>query len=186
MSAALRIAALAALVATLGLPWEAWIGGFPAHMLRHAALVALVPPLVVLAFPSVAGALAVPPLVGAAVEAVVSWGWHLPALHHWAQDGVAAATLEQASFLAAGLLVWAGALRADSPLAGAAGLLVTSMHMTLLGALLILAARPLYGGHADLAAQQVGGIVMLALVTPAYLVGGLVLVRRALGGERTA
>jgi putative membrane protein len=74
-------------------------------------------------------------------------------------------------------------------LAGAGGMLLTSMHMTLLGALLILAARPLYpsaicGGPAD---QQLGGMIMLGLGTPIYLLAGLVLTARALGqAERTA
>jgi putative membrane protein len=68
-------------------------------------------------------------------------------------------------------------------------MLLTSMHMTLLGALLILAARPLYpsaicGGPAD---QQLGGMIMLGLGTPIYLLAGLILTARALGrAERPA
>jgi putative membrane protein len=56
------------------------------------------------------------------------------------------------------------------------------MHMTLLGALLALPPRPLYGsaGHgpgqpAGLADQQQGGAIMLAAGALSYLVGGLVL-----------
>jgi putative membrane protein len=68
-------------------------------------------------------------------------------------------------------------------------MLLTSMHMTLLGALLILAQRPLYpsavcGGPAD---QQLGGMIMLGIGTPIYLVAGVVLTARALAqAERAA
>jgi putative membrane protein len=57
------------------------------------------------------------------------------------------------------------------PLEGAMALFLTSMHMVLLGALLGLAPRLLYGGHAEHAAagmealtdQQTGGVIMMAL-----------------------
>jgi putative membrane protein len=58
------------------------------------------------------------------------------------------------------------------------------MHMTLLGALLILAPRDLYaevcGLPPSLSGQQLGGMVMLAVGTPVYLLAGLALVARAL------
>src|SRR5690606_4715706 len=111
------------------------------------------------------------------------WGWHLPAAHVAAQTSAAASVAEQASFLGAGLLLWLAVLHPGRQLAGAGGLLLTSMHMTLLGALLILAQRSLYpsaicGGPAD---QQLGGMIMLGIGTPIYLVGGLILTARALG-----
>ena len=162
----------AALLAGVWLPpWEGLIGPFPAHMLRHIVLVALAAPALVLAAPGIAARLAPPVLLAAAVEAVVVWGWHLPHLHHLAMRSAAVFVAEQALFLAVGWAVWAGALTAAVPLAGAGGLLLTSMHMTLLGAVLILAPRALYG--AELAGQQAGGVLMLAIGTPAYLVGGL-------------
>ena len=59
---------------------------------------------------------------------------------------------------------------------GVAALLLTSMHMTLLGALLALAPRPLYHTHAAaLADQQLGGALMLAVGGAVYLGGGLLL-----------
>lgn len=171
------------------LPLGAWAGAdFPHHMLRHMGLVAIVTPLLVVGFPQATRHFALSPLAGAAVEFVVVWGWHLPGLHGWADGGGAGLVLEQGSFAIAGLLVWAGALRADQPLAGAGGLLLTSMHMTLLGALIILAPRDLYaeicGRAPDLDAQQLGGLLMLGVGTPVYLVAGLVLVARALDDER--
>lgn len=171
------------------LPLGAWTGAdFPHHMLRHMGLVAIVTPLLVLGFPRATRPFALSPLAGAVVEFVVVWGWHLPALHGWADGGTLGLVFEQGSFAVAGLLVWAGALRADQPLAGAGGLLLTSMHMTLLGALIILAPRDLYaeicGRAPDLDAQQLGGLLMLGIGTPVYLVAGLALVARALEDKR--
>lgn len=176
-------------LALLGVLWLAPLGdwlwaAFPAHMLRHMGLVAVVAPLLVLGFPTLGRVLAFPPILGAVVEFAVVWGWHLPGLHGAADRGGLATVAEQGSFLAAGVLVWAGALRAVQPLAGAGAMLLTSMHMTLLGALIILAPRDLYaeicGRAPDLGAQQIGGLLMLGIGTPIYLVAGLALVARAL------
>ncbi len=186
----LRPAPLAGLAVLLGalwlLPLGHLLGHFPAHMVRHMGLVALAAPLAVLALPGLR--IAAPGVVlGAAAEFAVVWGWHLPAARGLVCASPVAGVAEQASFLAAGVAVWAGALAAREPLAGAAGMLLTTMHMTLLGALLTLAPRDLYAAAcdraADLAAQQAGGMAMLAIGTPAYLLGGLWLVGRALGRE---
>ncbi|TNY30777.1 cytochrome c oxidase assembly protein [Pelagovum pacificum] len=169
------------------LPMETWWPGFPVHMIRHMALVAIVAPLLVLGLPKVSALLAIAPLMAAVLEFAVVWGWHLPRLHGAARTENAAFVAEQASFLVVGLLVWAGCLRATHPLAGAGGLLLTSMHMTLLGALLILAPRDLYyafcGTEPNVSAQQFGGMIMLAVGTPVYLVAGLWLTSRALSEE---
>src|SRR5690606_27119464 len=85
------------------------------------------------------------------LELVDVWGWHAPALHRAARQGGAAFWAEQSMFLAAGLLVWLSALggtrgdRRERAGLGVAALLLTSMHMTLLGALLALTPRVLYG-----------------------------------------
>lgn len=171
------------------LPLGRWLGAdFPHHMLRHIGLVAIVAPLLVLGFPRVTALFAVSPLLGAVAEFVVVWGWHLPQLHGWADRGWLGLIVEQGSFAVAGLLVWVGTLRAGSPLAGAGGLLLTSMHMTLLGALIILAPRDLYaaicGRLPDLGAQQLGGLLMLGIGTPIYLVAGLALVAQTLDDKK--
>ncbi|ASP21306.1 cytochrome c oxidase caa3 assembly factor (Caa3_CtaG) [Antarctobacter heliothermus] len=167
------------------LPLGGWLGSdFPHHMLRHMGLVAVVAPLLVLGFPRATSFFAFSPLLGAVVEFVVVWGWHLPGLHALADGHTVWLIVEQGSFFLAGLLVWAGALRAAEPLAGAGGLLLTSMHMTLLGALIILAPRDLYaeicGRAPDLDAQQIGGFIMLGIGTPVYLISGLLLTGKAL------
>ncbi len=180
--------ALVLLAAAWLLPLDHLLGHFPGHMLRHALLVAVVPPLLVLGWPRLAGGLAIAALPATVLEALLVWAWHLPALHLWARSEATAMVLEQASFLGAGYLVWASAMARGQRLAGAGALLLTSMHMTLLGALLVLATRDLYsaGNAGDPAAQQLGGIIMLAIATPAYLVGGLFLVARHLDDRSTA
>ena len=169
---------------------------FPLHMVRHMVLVALAAPLLVLGFPAIGGWLSLPPLVAAALEFGLVWAWHLPAAHGLAYRLPAGFAVEQASFLLAGLAVWGSCLRGVAlgdpglALAGAGGLLLTSMHMTLLGALLTLAPRDLYaafcGTPPALGAQAVGGMLMLAIGTPVYLAGGVALAARALSLREVA
>lgn len=171
------------------LPLSEAMPDFALHMLRHMTLVALAAPLIVLGLPDLFRRIKVAPLAAALVEFIVVWGWHLPAAHAIGRLGGVGLVLEQGSFLIVGLLVWAGCLRVDQPLAGAGGLLLTSMHMTLLGALLVLAPRDLYaeicGTVPNLSGQQIGGMLMLAIGTPIYLVAGLWLTAQALN-ERAA
>ncbi|WP_265499688.1 cytochrome c oxidase assembly protein [Paracoccus beibuensis] len=174
------LAAIATLAAAWLLPWDRWTAPFPAHMIRHMTLVAIAAPLIVLALPRLTEWLAIPALAGMLVEFAIVWSFHLPGLHNLSAFGTAWFVLEQAAFLLAGLAVWAGALAAR-PLAGAGAMLLTSMHMTLLGALIVLSPRPMYliCGQ-DLGSQQLGGLIMLGIGTPVYLVAGLWLVGRAL------
>src|SRR5690606_32615099 len=91
----------------------------------------------------------------------------------------------QGTFLLAGLLVWLSCVggtaeqRIERRAAGIVALLLTSMHMTLLGALLALAPRPLYdhaahdGGLSPLDDQHLGGAIMLVVGGISYLAGGL-------------
>ena len=177
LPAAMALVALAA--AWSPLP-EAVLPPFADGMARHMALVAVVAPLAVLALPDLVRRLELPVLLGAVLEFVVVWAWHAPALYARADASVLWLVAEQGSFLFAGLLVWAGAFGARSGLAGAGALLLTSMHMTLLGALFTLARSDFCG--AGLAAQQLGGLIMLGVGTPIYLAGGLWLTGRALRG----
>jgi putative membrane protein len=185
-----RPAPLLAGLALLALVWGGPLLGadrasFAAHMLAHMGVVAVAAPLIALGLPALRPPLG--PVPASLVELLVVWGWHAPALRALAEGSLAVTALEQASFLAAGLLLWRACL-AGGP-AGAVGLLFTSMHMTLLGALLALAPRPLYGDAAvtclgvvlaPAADQQVGGTVMLAVGAAVYLAGGLALVARTL------
>jgi putative membrane protein len=169
-------------------------GSFAAHMWLHMTVVGIAVPLIAAGLASrieVGGSLAWPIAISL-LDLVVVWGWHVPALHHASRTEPMMLGLEQASFFGVSLLVWLTALaaptRADTAMAGAVTLFFTSMHMTLLGALLGLAPRPIYAGHHDagwlgltpLADQQVGGVVMLAIGSVVYMAGGLVLLARVL------
>lgn len=176
-------------------PLSQWAGhSFSAHMAMHMLVIAVVAPLLTL---GLAGGRFDPvqripalfsPFLASLLEFVVVWAWHVPALHHAARQGAAVFVLEMASYLAVGLLLWfaalggAGSRRQDRAAAGIAGLLLTSMHMTLLGVLLALADHPLYThagpmpwGWTPLEDQQIGGVIMLSFGGSIYLAGGLYL-----------
>lgn len=178
-----------------------WRGSFAAHMLAHMGVVAVAAPLVGIGLSSFwqAGG-ARPAVIGLPVgasllELTVVWAWHAPSMRALAEASTMATIAEQLSFLLAGLLLWvsclgavktgSGAVRA----AGIVGLLLTSIHMTLLGALLALSPRPLYGADAvtcfglTLDAQQdqtLGGVLMLLVGGAVYLAGGLALLAKVL------
>jgi putative membrane protein len=181
----------------LAVPWEL---GFVGHMSVHVAVVAIAAPLLAVALagsrldPTPHAPLLFAPMLAMALEFVVVWGWHAPVLHAAARGSGAVLAFEQLSFLAAGLLVWLAAFGQGRGPARAAwgpgilGLFLTSMHMTLLGALLALSPRPLYAhahgagapGLTPLDDQHMGGAVMLLVGGASYLIGGLVLVARLL------
>jgi putative membrane protein len=174
---------------------------FFAHMTMHMAVVAVAAPLLAL---GVAGSRFDParrlprlfaPIPASLAELVVVWVWHAPALHHAARHDAAALAFEQGAFLTAGLFVWLSAFGgggAERKAAGVVALLLTSMHMTLLGALLALAPRPLYhhttglGGLTPLSDQQLGGAIMLLVGGAAYLAGGLWLTLGLVRGKAAA
>jgi putative membrane protein len=166
-------------------PWSQLVrGGFSAHMITHMGVVALAAPMIAL---GVAGGrfdpvrrrpALFPPIPLSIVELLVVWAWHAPALHHGARHSMLPWWIEQGSFLVSGLMVWLSAFggdagdRSNRRAEGLVALLLTWMHMTLLGALLALAPRSLYGGH-DLDDQHLGGAIMLLAGGVAYLAGGL-------------
>jgi len=182
----------------------AWAGPLPrlvpqsfaAHMWLHMLVVGVAVPLLAAALAprfAMTSALTLPIAVSL-VDFIVVWGWHAPLLHHASRSLPLVLIAEQASFFVISLLVWlvalAGRDRGNAALGGAMALFFTSMHMTLLGALLGLSPRLLYAGHhtsgtgwlglSPLADQQTGGVVMLAIGGVVYLCGGLVLMGRVL------
>lgn len=188
----------------------AWLGPLPglvpasfaAHMQLHMAVVGIGVPLLAAGIAPALGRLGllrsavVLPIVASLIDFVVVWGWHAPALHHASRELGWVLALEQASFFVVSLLVWVVALAAGgattraAALGGAMTLFFTSMHMTLLGALIGLAPRPIYGEHLHhstalppLQDQQLGGVIMLAIGGVVYLGGGLMLMRRVIGQE---
>jgi putative membrane protein len=175
---------------------------FSAHMVMHMSVVAVAAPL--LAY-GVAGGRLDPvrkapalftPIPASLAELVVVWVWHTPALHHVARYSPSGLVVEQGTFLLSGLVLWLSAFGGDDDqrrnraAAGVLALLLTSMHMTVLGVLLALPQRPLYahmGGVAGLTPlqdQHLGGAIMLLIGAASYLVGGLWLTCEVLrGGE---
>ena len=185
-----------------------WLGPLPAmadrmfvgHMLMHVMVVAVAAPL--LAIGLAGGQLDLSsrmpalfsPILASVIELFVVWAWHMPALHHAARTSQAAQVMEQGSYLFVGLLVWLaafGGVRHRRALAGIAGLLLTSMHMTLLGVLLTMSNRPLFE-HSGLSSltpledQQIGGVIMLVFGGTSYLIGGLYLLFGLLQEKRDA
>lgn len=183
---------------------------FAAHMSVHMAVVAVAAPLLAI---GLAGSSAdpvqrapqfFPPIPASALELLVVWAWHTPTLHHVARHTALGLLLEQGSFLLSALYVWLAAFGGDARVreeragAGVVALLLTSMHMTLLGALLALPPRPLYDpahhqhgpGMSHLDDQHLGGAIMLVAGGVSYLAGGLwltlVLLRRRRGAPSEA
>jgi putative membrane protein len=193
-------------LAALALAWAPWTGaafghGFTTHMARHMTVVAVAAPLIALGLagarfdPSRNHSLLFAAVPASLIELLIVWGWHAPAAHDLARMDMAAHFAEQASFLIAGLWVWLacfGHSASDRPrraAEGAVAMLLTSIHMTLLGALLSMSVRPLYAGHHEghsamaLDDQHLGGIVMLLVGGAVYLAGGVALVARLLRGR---
>lgn len=185
-----------------------WLGPLPrlaahsfsAHMTMHMGVVAVAAPLLAIGTsrrrrsvpgkPAFAAALA-----ASVVELLVVWSWHTPALHHAARTSTGALVAEQATFLTSAYIVWCLSLRGGAyPSAGAGAgvvaLLLTSMHMTLLGALIALAPRPLYahfaGSAGALEDQQLGGAIMLLVGGAVYLAGGVAIAARLVRMPATA
>jgi len=164
---------------------------FAAHMTMHMGVVAIAAPLLALGVaggkfdPVLRAPSLFPPIPLSVLELVIVWVWHAPALHHAARNGLAGFIAEQGLFLVAGLAVWLSAFggggdrQQERTGAGIAALLLTSMHMTLLGALLALTPRALYvhdAHHSAVSAlddQHLGGAIMLLVGGVSYLLGGL-------------
>lgn len=179
-------------------------GSMAAHMFTHMGVVAIAAPLIALGLAHRSGLRKMQTLIGlpimaSLVELVVVWGWHAPSARRWAENTLSGTVVEQASFLAAGLFLWLSCLaaantdKAAHQAASAFGLLLTTIHMTLLGALLALSPRPLYG-FADVTCfgttltaeqdQQLGAVAMLLVGAVAYLAGGVALLAGLLADPR--
>jgi putative membrane protein len=203
MRTAILITGMATLATMWGLVPLLAPNAFFVHMTMHMGVVAVAAPL--LAIGIAGGRLdpvsriprLFPPIPISLIELVVVWAWHAPRLHHVARHSMAGLLAEQSMFLVCGLLLWLSAFGGNSPCdksraaAGVIGLLLTMMHMVLLGALLALTPRPLYehaASHYELTPledQHLGGAIMLLGGGVSYLIGGLSLTVRLLKGDRS-
>ena len=174
---------------------------FFVHMTMHMGVVAIAAPFLAI---GIAGGRLDPvdrvpqlfnPILISLFELIVVWSWHAPWLHHLARHTLTGVLAEQSMFLVCSLLLWLSAFGGRSPLdanraaAGIIGLLLTMMHMVLLGSLLALTPRTLYAhgeshsGLSGLADQHLGGAIMLVGGGVSYLLGGLWLSVRLLRGN---
>lgn len=179
--------------------------GMTGHMAAHMAAVAIAAPLIAYGIagtrtdPATRLPLIVAPVPMSLIELLVVWGWHLPAARAFAAESAVGLLLEQAMFLAAGLLLWSACLGTRDAgysarrAAGVIALLLTMMHMTLLGVLITLAPRTLFGTAgftwfgitlSPIVDQQLGGVVMLLVGAGSYLLGGMALLSRLLRSDR--
>lgn len=194
----MRRPALTAGAAVLVAGWGVAAAGYglTGHMAAHMAAVSIAAPLIAYGIagtridPATRWLSVVTPLPMSLVELLVVWGWHMPAARALADRHAAGLVLEQAMFAAAGLLLWSACLgtvdagNSARRASGVIALLLTTMHMTLLGALIALAPRALFGTDgftclgvalSPLVDQQLGGVVMLLAGAGSYLLGGLAL-----------
>jgi putative membrane protein len=195
-----------ALFAGILLLLVAWAGPLPglahssftAHMALHLIVITAAAPLIAIGLGGTRMEYALlatgllNPIFASVLELFVVWAWHAPVLHAISRAESVVFGFEQLSFLLAGILLWLSAFGRAGDIvkragAGVLALLMTSMHMTLLGALLVLSRRPFYahhGSHGDgpaaLADQQIGGLLMLAVGGSVYLAAGLWLLVRIL------
>ncbi len=174
---------------------------FFGHMAVHMGVVAVATPLLAA---GIAGTRFDPvrrwprqfsPIPVSMLEFVTVWAWHAPQLHHTARHTTWGLIAEQGTFFVTGLWLWLSAIGGERPrphgrsMSGAIALLLTAMHMTLLGVLIGLAPRPLYphaaglSGLTPLQDQHLGGVVMIFLGGASYLTGGLWLMSGVLRGK---
>jgi cytochrome c oxidase assembly factor CtaG len=184
---------------------------FSAHMAQHELLMAAAAPLLVLGRPLVllvwampmtwrqtlGGWAAVPPVrrawdlltlppIAWILHALAIWLWHVPAFFQAALADDRIHALQHVSFLGTGLLFWWALLRGREGRLGRPAavlyLFTTSVHTTVLGALLAFSPRvwyPLYASHAaawgltPLEDQQLAGMIMWVPAAMAYLIATL-------------
>ena len=184
---------------------------FSAHMAQHELLMAAAAPLLILGRPLVPFVWALPmtwrrtvgdwaatapvrgtwelltlPLVAWTLHGVAIWLWHAPALFEATLRSDWVHTLQHMSFLGTGLLFWWALLRGRAGRIGSPAavlyLFTTSVHTTVLGALLTFSSRawyPLYApataawGLTPLEDQQLAGLIMWVPANLSYLIAAL-------------
>jgi putative membrane protein len=187
---------------------------FSLHMVQHEVLMLVAAPLLVLgrplpvfiwAFPTAgretlgrlvrARSIRIPwrtlnaPLVAWALHAAAVWIWHAPALFDAALASRALHDAQHLSFVLTALLFWSALLQARLNHLGAAVLYLftTTVHTSVLGALITFARTPWYQsyletahhrGFTPLEDQQLGGLIMWVPGSLVYVGFGLALFAR--------
>ena len=212
------VAGVAALAVALGPPLHQLSETrFAFHMVQHELLMTLAAPFLVAAFPLAALARPGPrqlqrrfaragwrralerawhrltrPGPAFVLHGAAVWAWHVPRLFDLAVTHAGVHALQHATFLGTAFVFWTSVLRPRHGGEGVAvmSLFFTSLHTTILGALIALASRPWYLAYAGrfhgslFADQQLGGYIMWMPGGMAYAVAAFVLVARWLAPER--
>jgi putative membrane protein len=139
------------------------------------------------------GALTTQSLGAWVLHALALWLWHLPVFFQAALLSPLVHILQHTCFFGSALAYWWSVFgRARTPKGSAiASLFTTTLHTSVLGALLTFAPWPWYaaeGGRAfglsALEDQQLGGLIMWVPGGLAYMMAGLLLVHRWLAPPR--
>ena len=155
-----------------------WLGPLPslarqyfaAHMVMHMGVVAVAAPVIAAglvgtaADPTMRWPRIFSAIPAAMLELVIVWAWHTPVLHHAARATTVGLVWEQSLFFLAGVFLWTSVLgsgpdRTQRLMPGVTALLLTTAHMTLLGALLALSPRALYSHGADPSSMAARAVV---------------------------
>jgi len=154
---------------------------FSVRVLHHVLLVAAVAPLLALAFPR--RRMGSPPLfVLVAAHAVILWLWHTPGAYAWGLASVPAYWLMQTSLLGSAWLLWRAILAPAQSGPTLVAFAATIAQMSLLGALIVFAPRPLYPVHlasttawglVPFTDQQLAGLLMWVPAMLPYLGAGV-------------
>lgn len=162
---------------------------FSARVAHHVLLVAVVAPLLALAFPLQRLRAALSLQLLAALHALVLWFWHAPPAYEVAIASPLPYWTMQLSLLGTAFLLWQRVQAPGTSLGSALlALLATGVQMGMLGALLTFARESLYAPHftttlpfglTPLADQQLGGLIMwVPAALPYLLVAALLVARR--------
>lgn len=163
---------------------------FSARATHHVLLVAVVCPLLALAFPARRAA---PVALPAGIHALVLWFWHIPSVYAAAIGPAWLYWTMQLSLIASGVLLWRAILAGPQLGPSLLALGGTISQMGMLGALLTFAPKPLYAAHVDttvafglsaLDDQRLAGLIMWVPAALPYLVVGLILVAKGLAPDR--
>jgi cytochrome c oxidase assembly factor CtaG len=188
-----------------------WLGEhlFTFHMIEHEILMAISAPLIVVARPIGPMLWALPsrPRLKAAkllrsspvraiwraitsggnatlLHGVTIWAWHAPLLFDAAVENVTLHRLQHVSFFITAVLFWWPVLWRSPAGVAAWHVVVTMLHTSILGALMALAPRVLYGAQTAAAAdwgltpledQQLAGLIMWVPAGTIYAGAALVL-----------
>jgi putative membrane protein len=164
-------------------------GTLAGHMLQHLVVMNLAALLFAAALrPPVRHALA----MSTALQIVMLWGWHVPAIYHAAHRDLILTLSMQASLLGVAFLFWSAVLAhpVGKSWQTILAALVTAKAFCLFGALLCFSRRALYVAHSDhgspessaLEDQQLAGLLMMASCALVYVAAAVTLFLRWIDG----